>query len=372
VPALARALGTLGVSTEVVAAETSLSDSHRRHRRYLRLLSNAGFRDRLKQRSRPDTLIHDNGVWLPSNHHAAAAARRFRIPFVVSPRGMLTPWAMSAGAWKKRLAWTAYQKRDVRSAALLHATSDQEAEEFRRLGLRNPIAIIPNGIDSPADSNLRFPLSTFGESDSRSAPRTLLFLSRVHRKKGLLDLVHAWARLRAPSPLAPSSALPAPCSNWRVVIAGPDEDGHQRQLEAAAAAAGVRDDFTFIGPVDDHAKWALYRSADLFVLPSYSENFGIVIGEALACGVPVITTRATPWREIEQHRCGWWIEPGAETLAAALREALSLSANELAQMGQRGRVLIQRSYSWTAAAQQMLAAYEWLLGRRAKPDCIHL
>ena len=143
-----------------------------------------------------------------------------------------------------------------------------------------------------------------------------------------------------------------------MTVAGPDEGGHQRAVEAAAVAAGIRDQFDFVGPIPDQCKWEIYAQADLFVLPSHSENFGVVVGEALAAGVPVISTRATPWSELEEHRCGWWIPTGSDALAEVLPYATSLSDEERKNMGQRGRALIERCYSWRAAAERILPFYE--------------
>jgi glycosyltransferase involved in cell wall biosynthesis len=108
----------------------------------------------------------------------------------------------------------------------------------------------------------------------------------------------------------------------------------------------------------------------LFVLPSHSENFGIVVAEALASGVPVITTRATPWEELVTHRCGWWTENGPEPLAAALRDALSRTDEERREMGRRGRQLVDQKYSWPGIAAQVHAVYRWMLGEGEKPECV--
>jgi len=131
-------------------------------------------------------------------------------------------------------------------------------------------------------------------------------------------------------------------------------------------------DFEYVGPVAGEAKWNLYRDADLFVLPSHSENFGLVVAEALACGVPVITTRGTPWEDLVTHRCGWWTEIGVEPLANALREALRLSDEERQHMGRRGRKLVEENYTWPAAAKKMVAVYRWMLGEGQKPECVNL
>ncbi|MFZ4699311.1 MAG: glycosyltransferase [Candidatus Methylumidiphilus sp.] len=292
-------------------------------------------------------LFHDHGLWLPTNHVAATVARQLNIPLIISPHGMLEPWALNYRAWKKRLAWHLYQKRDLETAALLHATSKREAENLRKLGLRQPIAIIPNGTHLPEWRDLIFP---------KQSPRKMFFLSRIHPVKGLLNLVQAWKMARP--------------KGWKMVIAGPDEGGHQKIVEAAIHQAGLQDEFEFAGSVDGAEKEALYRSADVFVLPTFTENFGLVVAEALACGVPVITTKGAPWEGLLTHRCGWWIDIGVEPLVAALREATNLPPDTLREMGQRGRVYVEQNFGWSGIAQQMLSVYRWVLGQGEKPDCV--
>ncbi len=292
-------------------------------------------------------LIHNHGIWLPLNHYACITAKRFSIPLIISPRGMLEPWARSYRSLKKILAWYLYQRRDLRTAAVLHATSEQEAVNLQALGFHLPVAVIANGVDIP------IPLEPHRESRGK---KTVLFLSRVHPIKGIVNLVRAWAEIRP--------------DDWQVVIAGPDEAGHRAEVEQELERQGLTDTFVFIGSVSDQDKWQLYNSADLFVLPSHSENFGIVIAEALAAGVPVITTRATPWEELEAHNCGWWIDIGVEPLATALKEAITLSAEERRAMGRRGSQLVEQNYSWDTIGKEMVAVYEWVLRGGEVPGCV--
>lgn len=306
--------------------------------------------DRLVQGDKR-SIIHDHGVWSLFNHTVARVARRANIPLIVSLRGMLEPWALNRSATKKQLAWYAYQRGNLMSARLLHATCEDEAQNLRRLGLRQPIAVVPNGVDVGPHGG-----STYVGDHSHK--RKLLFLSRLHPKKGLLDLIEAL-----------EIALPA---SWEVLIAGPDEDNHRREVESAIRRAQLEHQITFIGPVDDTQKWDLYRQADLFVLPSFSENFGLVIAEALAAGVPVITTKSTPWREIEAHRCGWWIDGGVDPLAAALGAAFDLTDEQRKRIGANGSRLVEAKYGWSKIAAQMLGVYRWVLFGGRKPDCVDI
>ena len=296
--------------------------------------------------------IHDHGQWLATNRAAADAAAALKIRRVVAPRGMLSPWARSHRKWAKRAAWWAFARRDLNAADALHATSDLEADELRALGARPPIAVIPNGVhvpDPPPDG------PRAGVDDD--APREALFLSRVHPKKGLPDLIEAWGTLTAEGVTA----------GWRLRIVGPDELGHRAELERRAAAAGLGDAVTFEGPVPDAAKWALYARASLFVLPTHSENFGVVVAEALACGAPALTTTAAPWSLLGSDRCGWWVAPGSAPVAAALRDALARSPAELAAMGARGRGAVRERFGWPEIGRAAADLYDRLGTPSAPP-----
>ena len=301
----------------------------------------------LREQQANNLLIHNHGIWLPLNHHACVTAKRFNIPLIISPRGMLEPWALSYRSWKKTIAWHLYQRRDLQAATVLHATSKQEAKNIQSLGFHLPIAMIPNGVNIP--DLLKPP-----KQDQKL--KTALFLSRVHPKKGLINLVHAWAKV-----------CPA---NWRVIIAGPDESGHRAEVEQVIKQLGLTNIFKCIGSVKDQDKWELYSQSDLFILPTYSENFGIVIAEALACGTPVITTKGAPWAELDEHKCGWWIDIGIDPLQKAISEAVHLSVEERQNMGKRGQKLIKKKYSWNQIGHSMLAVYSWMLDTDTPPACM--
>jgi len=281
------------------------------------------------------TVMHDNGIWLPHNHRLAGLARAHGIPRVVSTRGMLEPWAINHKRWKKRLAWWLYQKSDLRAACSFHATAAGEAARIKLLGLNAPIHVVPNGVNLPLSAGVQPP---------SSGPMTALFVGRMHPVKGLPLLVEAWAKVRPPG--------------WNMKIVGPDEADHRAEVEALVRLHGLDGIVEFTGALDGDAKRLAYESADLFVLPSHTENFGMAIGEALAYGVPVVTTHGTPWQLLESERCGWWVPVSVEGLAHALADATTRPAAELQQMGARGRLWMQREFSWASVAAGMTRMYE--------------
>jgi glycosyltransferase involved in cell wall biosynthesis len=296
-------------------------------------------------------VVHDHGIWLAPNLSAATVARRTGKPFVCSPRGMLSAAALAFSRRKKRLVWMLGQKAALAGAACLHATSEGERAEIRSCGLAAPVAVIPNGVDLPdLDGCAARPIA---------GPRILLSLGRMHPKKGLDVLLHAWSRVEAAHP------------DWRLRIVGPAEDGHDRELAGRAEQLGITR-ASVEGPVYGAARDGLYRGADVFVAPTRSENFGLTVAEALAAGLPAICTRGAPWAELASEDCGWWVDQGAEPLAAALADAMSRPPDVLAAMGERGRALVARRYGWRRVAEEMAGVYAWLAAGAERPACVHL
>lgn len=314
-----------------------------------RLRASRGLRAAVDGEAAAGAVLHAHGLWLMPNLYPAWSARAHRRPLVVSPRGMLGAAALAFSRRKKRLMWALAQKQALQAAACLHATSAQERDEIRAAGLTNPVAVIANGIDVP-ELPLPPPLPP-------GAPRTVLHLGRLHPKKGIDRLLHAWAKVEPAHP------------GWRLQIAGPSENGYGAELAALAQGLALAR-VTFTGPLYGEEKRAAYRAAGVFVLPTLNENFGLVVAEALASGTPVICSKGAPWQGLESERCGWWVDHGPEPLAAALDRAMRLPPAELSEMGGRGRRWMQRDFSWESVASQMSDVYRWCAGAGPLPATV--
>ena len=327
-------------------------------------------------------IVHIHGIWSPRLHNVAKMCRAAKIPYIIAPRGMLEPWSLKQKWLKKRIARFLYQDKDLKCAAALHATAESEADQFRKLGFRNPVVISPNGVNVPGNFN-RVERAERVDGERKR----VLFVSRMHPKKGVLELVEAFSRLVV-------SHQSLVVNNWvcelvytlngefereyeakvkaRILELGmsyQDTDGyiHQPEIEKPSNSdvhlhLSSSPHFIFTGPLNDDTKWDAYDRADLFVLPTYSENFGIVVAEALWTSVPVITTKGTPWSELEEYKCGKWIDLPAEgsnlstweALDEALVSVMSMSDAERGEMGKRGRKLVEEKYTWDAVCKAMV------------------
>ncbi len=286
-------------------------------------------------------LVYDFGVWLPENAFSFLAAKRRRVPWIVSPRGMLEPWSRSHKRLKKAIAWRAYQKGILERADALIATSTMEQENLEALKLVAPIWLVPNGVELPPPRPTR----------KSEGPRRALFLSRLHPKKQPELLIRAWGKLDP--------------SGWQLTLAGPADGGYRAELAKLIAQARGRSPIELLPEIGGADKEALLFESDLFVLPTLSENFGVAIIEALAHEIPVITTSATPWREVAERGCGWIVAPTPAAVEQALEVALNTGPAVLTQMGRRGRELAQ-DYSWQRTAEKLKSYCERFLEDRWK------
>lgn len=296
----------------------------------------------------PD-VVHVHGLWRLYLSQAARFAHRRGVPVIVSTHGMLHAPARRQRAALKQMEGWLFQDGVLRHARCLHATADDEADEIRKLGFNTPIAVIPWGVELPDSSSA--PHAT-------SAQPVVLFLGRIHPTKGLDTLLRAWARVCGRFPSA------------RLTLAGYGDDEYRERLISLAASLSIAGSVTFEGPVESAGRERLFAAASLLVLPSPSENFGLVVPEALVRGIPVITTHGTPWSRVVAERCGWWVPPAEDALAGALTEALDSAPVALRGMGERGRRFARASFVWDRVAAAMVALYAWTLGEGPEPSFV--
>jgi glycosyltransferase involved in cell wall biosynthesis len=293
-------------------------------------------------------VLHSHSLWMLPNVYPAVAVGNSSCKLIVSPRGTLSPWALRRSRVRKALFWP-IQRVVLDRAACLHATSDAEFEDIRRKGYPGPVAIIPNAVEIPAERS----------HTPSGRRRRLLFLGRLHPVKGIDTLLHAWQLVQA--------SFPA----WEMVIAGPSEGGYVEVLEGLVRKLAL-DRVVFAGPSYGVEKTEILTSAEVLVLPSHSENFGMVVAEALAQGLPVIASRGTPWSGLEREGCGWWVKAEAGPLSVCLNEVLGMSSDTLAQTGRAGRDWMRREFSWASVGAMMHATYEWIVAGGTMPGWVHV
>jgi glycosyltransferase involved in cell wall biosynthesis len=290
------------------------------------------FRVFLREES-PD-IVHINGIWSPENWGFQKIAQELGIKVVLSPHGMLETWILAQNPWKKKLGLFIYQNKAICNAQHLHATAQMEKDSIRNLGYTNDITIIPNGID----------LTEIKKSKERFGSKKMIFLSRIHPKKGIEILIEAWKNTDT--------------KDWTLEIAG---NGDEIYIEKLIQSTQDIKNVSFVGAKYGEDKWDFLRSADVMILPTHSENFGIVVAESLAVGVPVITTTGTPWKDLDTYNCGWWIDLSVLNLKLKLEEVMDLTVDQIKTMGDNGRRLIKDKYDIKIVAKNLNELYQTII-----------
>lgn len=307
----------------------------------------AGLWKWLHGHAREYDLLHVHALWSFSTTAACSAARRHRLPLIIRPCGMLSPYTWRRSAWKKRLYWKAVERRNLMAAHCFHVTSRAEASDLSGLGLTAPAVVIPQGVDAQAWRLGPRPDLLRRRCGARAGDRPIvLFLSRLHPKKGIVDfLLPAFSRLKTDAFLA--------------LAGGPDEHepGYETQVRSAVSRLGLESRVALLGPVSVEERWSLFDGAALFVLPSHSENFGLVVTEAMARGCAVVVSEAVQAGEhVTRAGAGRVVPLEVEALAASLEELLS-RPSVAAEMGEHGRRYVCEHLTWDRVARDIAAMY---------------
>ncbi|MDF1713725.1 MAG: glycosyltransferase, partial [Akkermansiaceae bacterium] len=325
-------------------------------------------------------VIHTHGLW----GQPSIVGSRLKSPGlakVISPHGMLDSWALQNGRLKKQLAMKLFERRFLASADCLHALCRSEADSIRALGFQNPIAVIPNGVDLPESREAK------PQNDHR---RTLLFLGRLHPKKGLPNALRAFAQFLERAREVPDE------NSWRFVIAGWDQGGHGEELKELCRELGLpfssipaaelvanhsRDPgpdsdpsprVVFVGSAFGETKDELLRLADIFILPSFSEGLPVAVLEAWAYGLPVLMTDHCNLPEGFEAEAAVRIGTDVESIAQGMVNLLRSPHSNLRSIGENGRALVERQFTWPQIAAQMEELYQWILNSEPKPDFVEL
>ncbi len=307
---------------------------------------------------KPLDLVHQHGLWLyPSISVSRFRARTGR-PTVISPHGMLDPWALRNSAWKKRLARALFEDRNLAGSSCLHALNEAEARTIRLAGFGTPIAIIPNGVHLPSDA-VPNTSDILPNADDR---KVLLFIGRIHPKKGLTETIDAWAGFARRAPLL--------AQNWLLVLAGWDDGGYAAGLRRRIEELGLAHWVSLPGPVYGEQKAALFARASAFILASYSEGLPMSVLEAWSYRLPVFMTGACNLPEGFAAGAAIQISTKAGEIADVLGDRLGDPA--LTTIGEAGRALVEARFTWEAIVAEHVRTYEWLARGAPRPGCVTL
>ena len=371
VPYLCNSLNNLGVDTQLVSVKLIENESNSIvnkfnlkwnsfNYKYIKKLRYSPEIERyLKLQIKENTIFHVHNPWNYVPYIVYKTCKKYRIPFIQSARGSFYKWSLEQSKLQKFISWNLLQKDMLNKAACIHATEINEAKALRDLGIKTQIAVIPNGVDLSEFENLDSQEVSKNNLNLNISKKYILFISRVHPKKGLEYLVKSFIKYSKQF------------ENYELLIIGPtDDEKYKKSLDSVISDSKLVKKIHFLGMLKGKNRIDVYNASSLFVLPSHTENFGMVIAEAMAAKIPVITTFGTPWQEIEKYNAGWWVELSQENIDNALYEALSLKEKDLERRGLNGFELIKK-YEWKHQAKKMKELYEYILGDRDKPEFVY-
>lgn len=354
---LLKGLNSLGIHADILCFSPAIDDKLIGDESFIRTISSPPSNklmysrnfDRFLDSHTEFDLYHANGLWQYPIHATARHARNTHKPYIISPHGMLYPEALQNSKWIKKAYSFLIQNKDLENATVIHATCTQEMNHIRSLGIKTPIALIPNAIDIEIPSKM---------GPGPNMKKHIGFIGRFAPIKNLEILLEAWAVIEKNNP------------NWELILIGDGNHVYKNSLIQQVQKLKIKN-ICFPGFLSGKEKEITLQSLSFLVLPSKSENFGMVIPEALIREIPVIASKGTPWEELNTHHCGWWIENDVETVTKTIEMALDISEDERVKMGMNGKDLIKGKYSIEVVSQKMADLYNWILNSTNKPDFIY-
>lgn len=301
------------------------------------------------KRLQPYDLYHVQGLWQYLGHSVAAFARKQHRPYMMTLRGMLYPQALAHSTMVKKISLALYQHKDLQQAACIQATCIDEMKYYRALGFTNPVAVLPNPIDTT---------DIIDRPIYQPDRLRIGYLGRIHPRKRIERLIYAF------------DALQNELKDAELTIIGADDPQYEQFLRSEVQRLGLKN-VSFTGFLTGEAKDKAIISLSYLAVPSDFENFGNIVTEALVRGVPVIASRGMPWQELEKSHCGWWINNDQESINNTLLKAVHLSETERQQMGNNGKELIRKEYSVPMLGAKMKQLYEWILSGGKKPEFVY-
>lgn len=292
-------------------------------------------------------IIHSHAMWHILATYPGNLLKNNNYKIVISPRGTFSKYAFAHKKFIKQIFWNLFLYPAINKSHCFHATSYQEYLDIRRLGFKQPVAIIPNGVD--IKKNIK---------SIKSPKRNIIFLGRIHKLKGLENLLYAWKKINFKY------------KDWQLKIIGTDvgykkRSNYLRKLKLLSQKLKLIN-IDFVDPIYGNEKFQTLADAQIMILPSFTENFGMTVAEALSVGTPVITTNQTPWHQLDSKNAGWCIDIGVEATINCLEEALSKNVDELNEMGTRGIEWMQQDFSWPTIINKLILTYGWLNDKKKK------
>lgn len=298
-------------------------------------------------------ILHQHGLWTPVSMYSYKLKKQINLKKVVQPHGFLMPYSRNLSKRKKQIAFSLFERSNLKSADMLVACAKDEALVLRELFPDKDISIIPNGIPDEFYNTKRRNIDAYRK-------RRLLFLSQIIPVKGLERVIRSISEIGLDK-----------FRDWEFIIAGYEDADYKSVLEKMIHELNLGAVIKFIGPKFGADKIETFDNADVFVLPSYSENFAIVVAEALSRGLPVLTTTGAPWKELESNNCGFWVDNTDLGIKEGILQILRTSEEELKNMGSRGKKLILENYLWSRSSLKTVEMYKWMINGGQRPSFIN-